>query len=123
MVLAHLIEEAIRETFGIPHHDGMVELTRQESKAFFEKASERCMNHITSNWMNGPKKLQSKIPKKFLYSDFKEEYGDMVFLLNRIMGCPQGTIFEVWMFCYVEEVSLGLKMINWVKLISDNLDI
>ncbi|XP_057824563.1 dol-P-Man:Man(7)GlcNAc(2)-PP-Dol alpha-1,6-mannosyltransferase isoform X2 [Cryptomeria japonica] len=47
----------------------------------------------------------------------------MVFMLNRIMGCPQGAMFKTWMFCFVEEVSLGLKMINWAKLISDNLDI
>lgn len=122
MVLAHLTEEAIRETFGIPYHDEMIELTKQESEAFFKKACGRCTDHIISDWMNGPKKPQSKIPKKFVYLDFKEEYGDMVFLLNRIMDRPEGATFEIWMFCYVEEISLGLKMINWAKLIGDNLD-
>lgn len=58
-----------------------------------------------------------------MHTDFKDEYSDMVLMLNRIMGSPQGAMFETWMFYYVEEVSLGLKMINWAKMISDNLDV
>lgn len=123
VVLAFLSEEAIRETFCIPHYDRMLNRTRQESTTLFEKVPRRLMGFVTSDWMSGPKRRQSKLPKKLMYTDFKDEYSDMVFMLNRITGSPQGVVFETWMFYYVEEISLGLKMINWAKLISDNLDV
>lgn len=56
VVLAFLSEEAIRKTFGIPHYDGMLNRTKQESSTLFEKAPGRCMGLATSDWMSGPKR-------------------------------------------------------------------
>lgn len=94
MVLAYLSKEAIKETFGIPHYDQMVNMTKKESSTFFEKAFGRCMSLITSDWMSRPKRPQLKLPKSLACTDFKEEYSDMVFMLNEIMGSPQRAIFD-----------------------------
>lgn len=65
--------------------------------------------------------LFSKIPKTLYMSDFKDEYGDMVSLLIKIINLEKATQFEDWMFYFIEEVSNG-KNIHWEKILSENID-
>lgn len=54
---------------------------------------------------------------------FKEDNGDMIVLMNRVMGSPQGPPFEPWMYYFINEIITGVKMIDWAKIISNNLDV
>lgn len=60
--------------------------------------------------------------KKLLRTDFKEEYGDFILLLNRVAGSPQGMPFEAWMYYFIDEITSEVKMFNWSRMISNNLD-
>lgn len=62
------------------------------------------------------------MPKQLTNMDFKQEYGDIVLMMSRVMGCPQAYIFESWMFYFIEEVMDAIKVVDWVRIISNNLD-
>lgn len=81
---------------------------------------EAIVNH---SWLDKPRKGASKLQRKSLVrAYFKEDIGDMIVLLNRIMGNPQGAPFEPWMYYFINEIMNGVKMIDWARMISDNLD-
>lgn len=42
-------------------------------------------------------------------------------MLNKVMEEPQGMLFENWIFHFIE-VLVRMVMINWEKVISDNLN-
>jgi hypothetical protein len=68
------------------------------------------------------KAFNQKMPKKLLRTDFKEENCDIILLLNRVAGSPQGAPFEAWMYYFINEITFGVKMFNWSRMISNNLD-
>lgn len=55
--------------------------------------------------------------------DFKEEFDDLITLLNHVTESPQAFQFEDWMFYFMETVSIGRERINWARIVSNNLDI
>lgn len=76
----------------------------------------------SKNWISEPRKHHCNLPKKLVSVDFKDEYTDLIFMLNKIMGTPLRASFETWMYYFVEEITKGNVMMNWARMISDNLD-
>ena len=46
---------------------------------------------------------------KLTWLDFKLEYGDLVVLLNQIMGVAQGMQFENSMYYFIDEIENGIR--------------
>lgn len=42
-------------------------------------------------------------------------------MLNRVMVSPQTASYEPWMWYYIKEMTRGADIINWARLVSDNL--
>lgn len=85
-MLAFLTDEAVREAFKIPNYQGMQTRTKEDAQAMFEKGPDACMTLINNEWVLETRRHHSNLPKKLLSSDFKEDFSDMIFLLNRILG-------------------------------------
>lgn len=72
-MLAFLTEYAVREVFGIPNYHGMQTRTKDIAQAMFEKGPDAFMTLINNEWVLETGHHHSKLPKKLLSSDFKEE--------------------------------------------------
>lgn len=99
----------------------MKNVTKDEYENRYTKKMDACKNVVNKEWMIEPRLHHSKAPKTLMCTDFKEEYSDLVFLLNRVMGMPQGAIYDGWMFYFIQDCLRG-TLINWSRIISDNLD-
>lgn len=77
---------------------------------------------INHSWLDKPRKGASKLSKNLVRAYFKEDIGDMIVLLNRIIDNPQGAPFEPWMYYFINEIMNGVKMIDRAQIISNNLD-
>lgn len=86
-VLANLSELAIQETFGIPNYNKTSYKVKEDTKRIYDSQSELCTTNINKSWLE-KKRPQGKVPKNLLRPYFKEEYGDIILLLNRVMGSP-----------------------------------
>lgn len=120
-LFANLTPTAIGKAFEIPSHEKMVYKTRECAERMYVSTFERCAEMINSRWMNKPKPSRTKLPKQIISDDLKQEYYDLIMMLNRVGGCPQAFIFEPWMFYYINLVLEGKEHINWAVMISDNL--
>lgn len=120
-VLSYLSEPAIQETFGIPVYNRTSYRTKQDALKLYQSQQDLCASNINKNWLLKPKPTTGKMPKKLIRTHFKEEYGDIVLLLNRIIGHSHGAPFENWMYYFIDEIITGVKMFNWSKMISDSL--
>lgn len=122
-VLANISDEAIREAFRIPKYHNVVYVTKDEVDRMYRDHLEEYDTIVNHSWLDKPRKGASKLQRKSLVrAYFKEDIGDMIVLLNRIMGNPQGASFKPWMYYFINEIMNGVKMIEWVRMISDNLD-
>lgn len=119
-VLAHLRERAIQEAFGIPSHHKSSYKTKEDTRRIFEERSEQCTTNFNKLWLLKPRPIK-KMPKTLPQTDFKEDYGDIILLLNRIMGIPQGELFQTWMYFFIDEIVFGVRMFNWARMISNNI--
>lgn len=120
-VLAYLTNEAIVEAFNIPRYNSTI-YKMEEVLRIYNNGLDSCAEIFNNTWMLKPRKNHSKLPKSLVRSNFKEEYGDLVTLSNQVIGCPQASILEPWMLYFIQEIVTKVKMINWAKLISVNLD-
>lgn len=50
-----------------------------------------------------------------------EEINDLITLLRKLIGLPTSSIFEEYMWYFMEEILRGEEKFHWVKLISDNI--
>lgn len=119
-ILANLLELSIQETFAIPNHNKATYKTKGQAQRVYDSQSELCATNVNKFWLE-KKRPQGKIPKYLLCPYFKEEYGDIIRLLNRVMGSPNGQLFETWMHYFIDEITSGTKLFNWSRIISDNL--
>lgn len=101
--LANLSELSIQETFGIPSHSKTTYKTKEQAKRVYDSQSELCAVNVNKSWLD-KKRPQGKIPKHLPRPYFKEEYGDIILLLNRIMGSPEGAPFQTWMYYFIDEI-------------------
>lgn len=90
----------------------MVYKSKEGAQAIFEDDSDKCLGIINKYWLLKGRLGIFKIPKKLHRIDFKEEFGDLITLLNRVMGTSQASQFENWMFNFMEAVSTGVEKIN-----------
>lgn len=121
-LLANHTTEAIGEAFGILAFQSMMFKTKERAAMLYDSGIEGCARITNRKWMQNPKPHHSKMPKKLISMDFKQECGDLVRMMSQIMGFPQAFIFEPWMFCFIEEVMDATKMVDWARMISNNLD-
>jgi hypothetical protein len=121
-VLAHLGEVAIQEAFGIPNYVRTSYKTKEDTKKLYDDQYELCTTNVNKSWLVKPMPSIKKMPKKLLRTDFKKEYGDIILLLNRVASSPQSAPFKSWMYCFIDEINSRVKMFNWSRMISNNLD-
>lgn len=81
-VLAYLLDESIAKTFHIPRYNSTVYKTKKEMLAMYNNISESCVEIINNSCMLKPRRHHSKMPKKLVRTNFNEECGDLVILLN-----------------------------------------
>lgn len=111
----------LAEVFGIPSGADIKDITKDEYEDRYKKKMDACKTMVNKEWMIEPRPHHSKAPKTLMCTDFKEEYSDLVCLLNRVMGMSQGAIYYGWMFYFIQDCLKG-TLINWSRIISDNLD-
>lgn len=61
------------------------------------------------------------MPQNLYQSDFMEEVNDLMILLSRVMGLPTSSVFEEWMWYFVEKIPRGETKFHWAKMIIDNI--
>lgn len=94
-VLANVSDEAIREAFRILEYHNTVYMTKDEADSLYQDHLEEYDAIVNHSWLDKLRKGTSKLQRKSLVrAYFKEDIGDMIVLLNRIMGNPQGAPFE-----------------------------
>lgn len=121
-MLAHLSEVAIQEAFGIPSYVRTSYKTKGDTKKIYNDQYELCATNANKAWLVKPRPTIKKMPKKLLRTDFKEEYSDIILQLNKVAGSPRGAPFESWMYYFMDEITYGVEMFNWSRMISNNLD-
>lgn len=122
-ILAHISDEATREAFRIPEYHNVVYVTKDEADRMYQDHLEEYDAIVNHSWLDKPRKGASKLQRKSLVrAYFKEDIGDMIVLLNRIMENPQGAPSEPSMYYFINEIMNGVKLIDWARMISDNLD-
>lgn len=119
-VLANLSKLSIQETFGIPKHSKTTYKTKDQAQRVYDSQSKLCATNVNKSWLE-KKRPQGKVPKYLLRPFFKEKYGDIILLLNRVMGSPKGQLFETWMYYFMDEITSRTKIFNWSRIISDSL--
>lgn len=97
-------------------------MTKEEATRLYQENIEEYEVNMNHSWLEKPRKDASMLPKDLVRAYFKEDIGDPIVLLNRVMGSPQGTPFDPWMYYFINEITTGAKMIDWAKIISNNLD-
>lgn len=121
--LAYLLEAAISEAFHLPEPKDMLYRSMKGAKAFYDDDIETCLGIINKYWLLKTRPDKSRIPDRLHRVDFKDEFRDLITLLNRIIGAPQAFYFENWMFFFTETVTHGKGTINWARIISNSLDV
>lgn len=71
--------------------------------------------------MINPHPIRDVSSKFFYQSDFVEEVNNLVTFLNRVMGLLTSSIFEEWMWYFIEEILREDTKFHWDKMISDNI--
>lgn len=85
-ILANIGEVAIREAFRIPEYHNTIYMTRDEATQLYNNHIEQYDANINHSWLEKPRKGISKIPKLLVRAYFKEDYRELIALLNRVMG-------------------------------------
>lgn len=93
-VLAYLFETAIDEAFHIEDHKGMIYTSKQGAQVVYDDDLDRCLGLINKHWVLKTRPGLSKVPSRLHIIDFKEEFGDLITLLNRVIGSPQSYQFD-----------------------------
>ena len=121
-ILADFSPASISEAFGIPSHQRMVTKKQEQAQRIYTSGINFCEEIINKRWLKKNRPHHSKIPKEIVWLDLQREYSDMVMMLSRIFGMPYSYRFESWMWYFVEQVMEEADIIDWARLISDNLN-
>ena len=73
---------------------------------FYQDNQDAYFTLLKKNWLREAKMGVTK-SSKLTRSDFKSKYGDLIVLLNRIMGTPQGMQFKSRMYYFIDEIVNG----------------
>lgn len=87
-LFSNLTPATIGEAFGIPSHEKMIYKMREHAERMYASTFERCADMINSRWMNKPKPSHTKLLRQIISDDLKQEYCDLIMMLNRVRGCP-----------------------------------
>lgn len=98
MLLANFTPEAIGEAFGIPAMDIMLYKSKERAEKIYASSFDKCAKRINTTWMRKPKPPGAKLPKQIISEELKQEFCDLIMMLNRVNGSPQAYAFEPWMF-------------------------
>lgn len=99
-VLANINRQVVEKVFNIPQHKGMIVVLMDQAAKFFQENHDAYFTLLKKNWLQDGKKGVTK-SSRLTSSDFKSEYGDLIVLLNRIMGSAQGMQFENWVYYFI----------------------
>ena len=93
---------------------------------FDQNSSLACWNEQKNNyhkyvnlyWLDNKRRNFFRWPKTLHRSNFKQEYKDLIILLNRICGLKDSSDFEPWMYKFMFQIMENKKHIFWGELIS-----
>lgn len=122
-ILAYLSEEAISEAFHLPEPRDMIYKSLEGARSIYEDDPDTYLNFINKNWLLKSRPRLNKIPNTSHKIDLKEEFRDLIIMLNRVIGAPQAFFFDKWMFFFIQVIVQGKGMFNWARIISNNLDV
>lgn len=105
----------IGKMFGIPLFDKMDEIKEYALNVWKEDPTS-CKRTINETWILEKRGSANKVPKKWYKSDFVEETIDLVMVLSRVMGLPTSSLFEEWMFYFLEEILHGEAKFHYAKI-------
>lgn len=120
-LFSNITPEAIGKAFEIPTFEKMYKIKERADK-IYASSFERCAGRINATWMWKSRPPRAKLPKQIILEELKQEYYDLIMILNRVNGSPQVYAFEPWMFFYISIVMEGKEHVNWARMISDNID-
>ena len=112
----------VEEVFNIPQHKGMTMVLMGQAAKFYQDNQDAYFTLLKQNWLHKGKKGVTK-SSKLTWSYFKLEYGDLIVLLNWIMGVSQGMQFKSWMYYFIDEIENGKGKFDWARIISENLEL
>lgn len=121
-VLANIGGQVVEEVFNIPQQKGMIVMLMDQAARFFQDSQDAYLALLKQNRLHEGKKGVTK-SSRITKSDFKSEYGDLIVLLNRVMGSAQGMQFETWMYYFIEGIENGKIKFDWARIISENLEL
>ena len=92
-VLANISGQVVEEAFQIPQHKGMTVVMIDQAAKHYQDNQDAYFTLLKHNWVHEGKKGVTKA-SRLTRSNFKLEYGDLIVLLNCVMGTPQGMQFK-----------------------------
>ncbi|KAH9310690.1 hypothetical protein KI387_025725, partial [Taxus chinensis] len=94
----------------------------QDAGSRWEKHRVDCVNIMNSRYMKKPRS-PSKFPRTLLRSNLVQEVDDIAKLLCRINGEANAHTFRTWMYAFIRTIEVNKvdSIINWSKIISDNI--
>lgn len=75
----------------------MIYKSKEATQIVYDDDPDKCLGIINKYWLLKSRPSLSKILDKLHRIDFKEQFDDLVTLLNRIVGAPRASQFEYWM--------------------------
>lgn len=117
-MIIRLDAEAIERVFKIPSETIYIEISKQSAAEYFAKREKDCKRHI-NKWIHEPRTALTRWANLYR-SDFKNEIGDTITLLSRMMGLEHSNVFEPWMYQFIMLVRQS-QHICWGEIISDAL--
>ena len=73
-----------------------------QAAKFYQDNQDAYFTLRKQNWVHEGKKGVTRA-SRLTWSDFKSEYSNLIVLLNRVIGVPQGMQFESWMSYFIDE--------------------
>ena len=93
-----------------------------QAAKFYRDNQDAYFTLLKQNWVHEGKKGVTK-SSRLTRPDFKSKYSNLIVLLNRVMGVPQGMQFETWMSYFIDEIVNGKGKFEWARIISENLEL
>ena len=112
--------ETIPRLFSLEEKQ-FVDLTPTLSVARFLEQENIYRNTIAKSWTEFFYKGGSRLPKTLKKSQMTTQVQDIMVLLHRICGSSNVSIFEEWMYFYIQIVFKISQFLEWVELIAISL--
>ena len=119
-VLLSINRETMSRLFHLEEQQ-FVDLTPALSMTRFSEKENIYRNTIAKSWTKVFYKGGSRLPKTLKKDQMTTQVQDIMVLLHRICGSPDVSIFEDWMYFYIQIVLKGSQFLDWVELIASSL--